>query len=55
MIFYKFIVMDYCAAGSVKDLMNRSNKPLTEDQVACVLSGALKGLIYLHDKNIIHR
>jgi serine/threonine protein kinase len=47
--------MDYCMGGSVKDLITKFNKPLTEDQVAGVLVGALSGLIYLHDRNIIHR
>ena len=41
--------------GSVKDLIQKHNKPLTEEQVAGVLVGALSGLNYLHDRNIIHR
>lgn len=49
------ILMDYCGAGSIKDLMRASGKPLTEEQIQYVLLNVLKALIYLHGLNIIHR
>ncbi len=58
--------MDYCAGGSVRDVINGEQKficvdaiatkrNLNEEQVAAVLAGALKGLGYLHSQKIIHR
>ncbi|CAH1772371.1 unnamed protein product [Owenia fusiformis] len=50
-----WIVMEYCGAGSVSDLMRLRNKTLTEDEIATVLSYTLKGLEYLHERRKIHR
>ena len=50
-----WILMDYCAHGSLRDLMDHMDQPLEERVVAHVLRGALAGLAYLHSKNIIHR
>jgi len=52
-----WILMDYCAGGSIKDLIRKSGKNLSEDQVGAVLIGALKGIHYLHGSTIkiIHR
>jgi len=50
-----WILMDFCACGSVKDITDATGKPLSEDQVACVLLGVIQGIIYLHSQNIIHR
>lgn len=47
--------MDYCAHGSLRDLMDQMDQPLEERVVAHVLRGALTGLAYLHSKKIIHR
>ncbi|PRP87191.1 hypothetical protein PROFUN_01453 [Planoprotostelium fungivorum] len=49
-----WILMDFCAVGSVKDMINRTLEPLEEHQIAYVNVGALKGLVYLHSQNIIH-
>ncbi|XP_067928118.1 serine/threonine-protein kinase 3-like [Watersipora subatra] len=50
-----WIVMEYCGAGSVSDIMRLRRKVLTEGEIATILSYALKGLDYLHQRNKIHR
>ncbi|GLV40093.1 hippo [Carabus blaptoides fortunei] len=50
-----WIVMEYCGAGSVSDMMRLRKKTLTEDEIATILSDTLKGLEYLHLRRKIHR
>jgi len=50
-----WIVMEYCGAGSVSDLMRITDKMLNEDQISVVVKDALKGLVYLHSMRKIHR
>lgn len=50
-----WIVMEYCGAGSVSDIMRRRNKTLTEDEISTILHATLKGLEYLHFMRKIHR
>ena len=60
-----WIVMEYCGAGSVLDIMKLRGlslglpkgevKTLTEVEIATVLSDTLKGLEYLHVRKKIHR
>lgn len=48
--------MEYCKLGSVRDMIEEcENTPLDANQIAFILRGALKGLTYLHARNIIHR
>lgn len=49
------IVMEYCGAGSVSDIMRLRKKTLTEDEISTILSDTLKGLEYLHLRRKIHR
>lgn len=49
------IVMEYCGAGSVCDLMAICERTLGEDQIAVILKQALMGLKYLHANKKIHR
>ncbi len=44
--------MDYCSSGSIRDLIETINMPLTEAQAAYVCLGALKGLAILHGEGI---
>lgn len=44
--------MDYCAVGSVKDLINLTLEPLDEPQLAEVCLGVVRGLSYLHARGI---
>lgn len=47
--------MEYCAGGSLTDIMGKTKKPLTEDQISLVCESVLKGLSYLHESGKIHR
>ncbi|KAJ3029513.1 UNVERIFIED_CONTAM: Serine/threonine-protein kinase 3 [Siphonaria sp. JEL0065] len=50
-----WIVMEYCGAGSVSDLMELCNMTLSEDQISVVCRYTLKGLAYMHSMRKIHR
>jgi len=50
-----WIVMEYCGAGSVSDIMKLRNKTLTEEEISCILKYTIKGLEYLHLRRKIHR
>merc|ERR1711988_1775173 len=50
-----WILMDYCAMGSIKDLMKACSATLSEAQIAYVCYSTVQGLIYLHARNVIHR
>jgi len=50
-----WIVMEYCGAGSVSDIMRLRKKTLSEEEIATILSDTLKGLEYLHLRKKIHR
>ncbi|XP_026993319.1 traf2 and NCK-interacting protein kinase-like [Tachysurus fulvidraco] len=51
-----WLVMEFCAGGSVSDLINSTKeKHLSEDWTACITGEILKGLAHLHKYKIIHR
>ncbi|EMP28728.1 Serine/threonine-protein kinase 4 [Chelonia mydas] len=50
-----WIVMEYCGAGSVSDIIRLRNKTLTEEEIATIVQATLKGLEYLHFMRKIHR
>ncbi|XP_062852795.1 serine/threonine-protein kinase 3/4-like isoform X1 [Trichomycterus rosablanca] len=50
-----WIVMEYCGAGSVSDIIRLRNKTLKEEEIAAILQSTLKGLEYLHFMRKIHR
>lgn len=50
-----WIVMEYCGAGSVADIIRLRRKTLTAEEIATVLKDTLKGLEYLHFMRKIHR
>jgi len=50
-----WIVMEYCGAGSICDIMKICDKTLTEEQIAVVCKDVLHGLFYLHGVRKIHR
>ncbi|EFA77379.1 calpain-like cysteine protease [Heterostelium album PN500] len=50
-----WIIMEYCAMGSVSDMMNITSQILNEEQIALVCYSTLKGLYYLHKNSKIHR
>ncbi|KAJ3248838.1 Serine/threonine-protein kinase 3, partial [Borealophlyctis nickersoniae] len=47
--------MEYCAAGSVSDVMRLCRTVMTEPQIAVICNHVLKGLAYLHARRKIHR
>ena len=50
-----WLIMEYCAAGSVTDLMRITKRTLAEPEISALLYATLKGLEYLHDNKKIHR
>ncbi|GAM23409.1 hypothetical protein SAMD00019534_065840, partial [Acytostelium subglobosum LB1] len=50
-----WILMDYCSLGSIRDMLELTERTLSEKQIAVIVCQALKGLHYLHSNNIIHR
>jgi len=50
-----WIVMEYCGAGSVCDIMKICDKTLSEEQIAIICKDVLLGLAYLHSMRKIHR
>lgn len=50
-----WIVMEYCLAGSVSDLMAITDRILNESQIAAILCMSLQGLAYFHSLNHLHR
>eukprot|EP01090_Pellita_catalonica_P002032 TRINITY_DN11715_c0_g2_i2.p1 TRINITY_DN11715_c0_g2~~TRINITY_DN11715_c0_g2_i2.p1 ORF type:complete len:614 (-),score=83.72 TRINITY_DN11715_c0_g2_i2:1179-2882(-) len=50
-----WVIMDYCALGSVRDMIETLNKPLTEPQIQVICAATLRALLYLHAIGIIHR
>jgi serine/threonine protein kinase len=50
-----WIVMEYCAAGSLSDIMQICNRTFSEAQVAAIMKHSLHGLAYLHAQKKIHR
>lgn len=50
-----WLIIEYCNAGSVADLIKSTNRTLNEFEIASILYAVLKGLEYLHDTKKIHR
>ena len=50
-----WLVLEYCYAGSIQDIIKLSDRTLNEIQIAAVCFAVLKGLEYLHDTRKIHR
>eukprot|EP00005_Dracoamoeba_jomungandri_P001028 CAMPEP_0174255894 /NCGR_PEP_ID=MMETSP0439-20130205/5176_1 /TAXON_ID=0 /ORGANISM="Stereomyxa ramosa, Strain Chinc5" /LENGTH=659 /DNA_ID=CAMNT_0015338267 /DNA_START=187 /DNA_END=2166 /DNA_ORIENTATION=- len=50
-----WILMDHCKFGSVADVIRCNRIPLNEEQIGVVIKDVLKGLIYLHQMEVVHR
>ena len=50
-----WLILEYCASGSVIDLMVSMNRTFSEIEVATIIEMILKGLVDIHKKNLIHR
>ncbi|KAL9959145.1 hypothetical protein ACROYT_G036235 [Oculina patagonica] len=49
-----WIAMEFCGAGSAQDIYCMTG-PCSEPQISFICVETLKGLAYLHDKNLMHR
>ena len=50
-----WLILEYCASGSVIDLMLAMDRTYTEIEIATIIKMVLQGLIVIHNKNLIHR
>ena len=50
-----WLVLDFCNAGSVLDIIRMTQRTLNEEQIAAICYSVLMGLEYLHDTRKIHR
>eukprot|EP00002_Diphylleia_rotans_P014954 TRINITY_DN2900_c0_g4_i2.p1 TRINITY_DN2900_c0_g4~~TRINITY_DN2900_c0_g4_i2.p1 ORF type:complete len:346 (-),score=70.37 TRINITY_DN2900_c0_g4_i2:170-1207(-) len=50
-----WIIMEFCECGSLSEVMDVLNRPLTENEIKTTMHDSLKGLHYLHSTKKIHR
>ena len=50
-----WIAMEYCAGGSVSDIMVALDAPLDEAVISYICRETLSGLVYLHSQGRVHR
>ena len=50
-----WLVLEYCGAGSVGDVMRAVGRPYDPPAVAAILAGALNCLRFLHGRQLLHR
>jgi serine/threonine-protein kinase 24/25/MST4 len=50
-----WLILEYCASGSLIDLMLSMKRTFNEIEVSTIMEMVLKGLIDIHNKNLIHR
>ena len=50
-----WLIIEYCSAGSVIDLIKITKKQLSECEISCIMSQTIRGLEYLHNNKKIHR
>jgi hypothetical protein len=50
-----WVVMEYVAGSSLKDVIDRNPNGLPHDEVVTWFRGLADGVIYLHDHGIVHR
>jgi len=51
----QWILMEYCALGSVEHIMEITGRTLSENQASFILSSLVQGLAYLHANKVLHR
>jgi hypothetical protein len=49
------LVLEYCARGSLSKLLFDNNQPLSKDEKIDFVKGIARGMLHLHNHNIIHR
>ena len=50
-----WLILEYCSCGSVIDLMFAMDRTFTEYEISTIVTMILKGLDFIHKKNLIHR
>lgn len=52
-----YIVQEWCRGGSVTDYLNdrQGSAPLSENTVASIVRGTLRGLCHMHASGVVHR
>eukprot|EP01084_Bolivina_argentea_P102186 183108_1 len=50
-----WIASEFCAGGSIENIIQNKESPLHEQQIAVVMKNVLKGLEYIHKHKVIHR
>ena len=50
-----WLILEYCSCGSAIDLMLSMDRTFTEYEISSIMAMVLKGLDYIHSKNLIHR
>ena len=50
-----WLILEYCASGSIIDLMLAMDRTYTELEIATIIKMILKGLKIIHEKNLMHR
>eukprot|EP00698_Gefionella_okellyi_P015722 TRINITY_DN4453_c0_g1_i1.p1 TRINITY_DN4453_c0_g1~~TRINITY_DN4453_c0_g1_i1.p1 ORF type:complete len:419 (-),score=70.10 TRINITY_DN4453_c0_g1_i1:116-1372(-) len=50
-----WILFEYLAGGSLRELLTSNGGPLDEAVIAVVMREVLEGLVYLHDQSRVHR
>ncbi|XP_019859902.1 PREDICTED: serine/threonine-protein kinase PLK4-like isoform X2 [Amphimedon queenslandica] len=52
---YVYLILEFCQNGELNRYLKHRQKSLSEDEVRIILNQVVKGLIYLHSFNIVHR
>ena len=52
---YYYLINEFCKYGKVYDYIIKLSKPLSENQLAVIFYQIFSCLLYLHEKNILHR
>jgi serine/threonine protein kinase len=50
-----WIITEFCHLGSITDCINVAKFKLNEAQIATIIASILRGLVYLHNRKIVHR
>ena len=50
-----YIAMEYCAAGTLKDIQKQRSQPFNENDTAYLVRESLKGIHFIHEEGFIHR
>ncbi|GFS93612.1 hypothetical protein NPIL_702271 [Nephila pilipes] len=52
---YIYLVLELCEEGSLEDYMKRQDHPFSESIACSIFKQIIDGVMYLHDKFVIHR